>query len=454
MPKTLLVVVQLCILMGCGAPPETWHMEDDIVLRLAASTDLVGWSDCPPNAMCCGEIMPLSVVLRDDGIFMTQPVFHGEAKIPKLGDNHDFESLRARIVEFKESRANSPVVIELMASENQSYEEILAALEACEAGAAGQLIYKGNRDIEPLTSTLVDGLEIFINDSEGAVEQGERTGAWVEYWYGEKVGEGEYVAGERHGPWSFWQLGELVAEGKYEHGVASGHWSVVRGAREFDMPPGVDSGELLEGRRHGRWITRSQDGAFVSHIDYAHGVRSGAYTTWFGDQKIHESQYSSGRRHGQSLSWYRTGARASSCNYERGKLEGRCREWHRGKVSFAQTLAGHRPTGHSSRARANAGELEYEMHYKDGIPHGVWREWHFSPLGRVLKKRTQYVLGKEHGASAEWHSNGVKAASGAYAHGEKAGLWSYWDAEGTELTEASEAERRFESRMAGQVRWF
>lgn len=60
------------------------------------------------------------------------------------------------------------------------------------------------------------------------------------------------------------------------------------------------------------------------------------------------------------------------------------------------------------------GSLCHEASYKDGLPHGYWRDWY--PCG-VLKFECECLKGLRHGKTTRWYENGAIFISSEYEYG-------------------------------------
>ncbi|MEZ5994082.1 MAG: hypothetical protein R3E76_17240 [Planctomycetota bacterium] len=82
------------------------------------------------------------------------------------------------------------------------------------------------------------------------------------------------------------------------------------------------------------------------------------------------------------------------------------------------------------------GQIKAEWHVTqlggEGVPDGVWREWH-----ETGEKKLQgtYALGNKVGEWIGWHTNGQQSLSAHYVAGRESGTWTEWHANGRKSLE-------------------
>ena len=122
--------------------------------------------------------------------------------------------------------------------------------------------------------------------------QGEGTLKWV--WEdGEKTSEstGSLTDGKRHGPWVLRFEDGGVQEGPYVDGKKHGPWV----SRLADG--GVQEGPFVDGKRHGPWVLRLADGG-VQEGPVVEGKKHGQWVLRLADGGVREGPYVDGKPHG------------------------------------------------------------------------------------------------------------------------------------------------------------
>ena len=124
--------------------------------------------------------------------------------------------------------------------------------------------------------------------------------------------EGPVVDGKRHGHWVLRSEDGSTHEGPFVDGKPHGHWS------ERHADGDVYEGPAVDGKRHGDWVLRYADGD-VYEGPAVDGKRHGDWVVRYADGSVWEGPYVDGKPHG---TW-------------RGRLaDGSCRfnEWVEGEI--------------------------------------------------------------------------------------------------------------------------
>ncbi len=80
-------------------------------------------------------------------------------------------------------------------------------------------------------------------------------------------------------------------------------------------------------------------------------------------------------------------------------------------------------------SRYGNGQVEKEIHYKDGLADGLFTAWHSN-----VRKESEgmYKEGKQEGLWTWWNDHGQQIVEKYYKNGVKHGLWVDWHENGTE----------------------
>lgn len=134
-------------------------------------------------------------------------------------------------------------------------------------------------------------------------------------------------------------------------------------------------------------------------------------------------------RDGKSRKWHLNGVLWEETNYKAGKLHGICTSWNDEgeKLHSCEMKDG----SGVLRTYDENGKLELEVAYHAGVKHGSERRWHKGSLS----SDSTYLLGKLHGWSRQYHSNGARRDELNYSYGKAHGFLHIWDVDG-ELTDS------------------
>jgi len=169
---------------------------------------------------------------------------------------------------------------------------------------------------------------------------------------------------------------------------------------EKDNLKKVYFGNLLNGKKDGRWTIWFDNGRRSSEGTYKDGKEDGLFTEWYenGKKEI-EITIKDGEIDGLMTQWYKNGQKLSERTYKNGKEDGLYTQWFEN------------------------GQKEYEKTFKNGEIDGLETTW--SENG---KKKTEVTFknGEINGLWTEWFENGQKETEGTYKDGIKKGLWTSW----------------------------
>ena len=107
-----------------------------------------------------------------------------------------------------------------------------------------------------------------------------------------KYAEGQMLDGKREGRWIFWyKTGQKQLEGEYIKGKKTGIWVKwdERGAK-------ITEGEFLHGKMHGRWTDWYVNGQKAQESHWLHGKRDGKWTWWTMDGAVKKTEICDHRR--------------------------------------------------------------------------------------------------------------------------------------------------------------
>ena len=112
---------------------------------------------------------------------------------------------------------------------------------------------------------------VSYHEASGLIRKGRLEGLWTRRDSYGNVSEFHYVDGRAHGPASESMYGgERVEKGQYRNGYKEGLWTV-----DFTNDDGTSGGTLtgmyVNGRQHGRWVSRNADGSIWLITEYDEG---------------------------------------------------------------------------------------------------------------------------------------------------------------------------------------
>lgn len=130
-------------------------------------------------------------------------------------------------------------------------------------------------------------------------------------------------------------------------------------------------------------------------------VKDGRYITWHTrTQKQTDGQYKNGEKTGKWRTYTATGQIMLSGHFVKGKRHGKWDAWH-----------------------ATDNYYKDKGTWKNGIPHGLWTNFH--PNGKI-ETQGKRKNGPKDGKWTSWYPDGSKKEEGRYTNGKKEGLWKFW----------------------------
>lgn len=124
-------------------------------------------------------------------------------------------------------------------------------------------------------------------------------------------------------------------------------------------------GPYVDGRPHGHWIFRYDDGTVMQECDYDKGSANGLWRTyWMNGNRQSEGHYDHNSKQGLWMRWHQNGLPKSRGEYQDDRKHGRWQYWN------------------------ERGALQHEGAYRDGRRDGRWR-FHLDV--------------PEHAFAADWH---------------------------------------------------
>ncbi|TND07188.1 MAG: hypothetical protein FD123_3333 [Bacteroidetes bacterium] len=262
---------------------------------------------------------------------------------------------------------------------------------------------------------------------------------------------GHFRKGLRSGKWEYYaENGLLLRREYYKQGKAQG-WSrafedgkylrtethYTDGKRdsiyrEFDRQGNV----MLAGRyagdmKQGTWTTYSSPSPdmisrksfYIPYVRfrfvYAHKLVKGRQLT------LKTENYLDGLLHGEYKQFNETFNLVVSGQYENGKRSGLFTEFSKDFTTRYERT--YRNDSLVKEAEFGRKHIEYEL--RDGVKHGVYKEWS-TYSGGHLKLQGQYVNGERHGTFQEWNRTGKKWLEYNYVNGELTGERKEFDENG------------------------
>ena len=169
---------------------------------------------------------------------------------------------------------------------------------------------------------------------------------------------------------------------------------------------------------------RDAAGTLRERGQYAAGLRSGEWSSWYADGTVEsKGAWEAGLKSGAWSWWHGDGSLKKEGRYEAGKKAGPWREYHPGGQARSQ--------GHWQAGRAAGlweewyadGKEAARGHWVQGEKHGVWTHWF--PSGG-LQTEGEYVAGRLEGRARKWHVEGQQVFEGQHRHGLREGAWTFW----------------------------
>ena len=255
-----------------------------------------------------------------------------------------------------------------------------------------------------------------------------------DYYYGNKIFEGEYINGVRNGKGKeYYENGKLLFEGEYLYGKRDGNGKefllngeVLNGYYKQDKliegkkidKDGNDimilekngklkeffdngkirfNGEILDGKKwngigydyNGKKAFEIKEGkGFVMEYDYYYGA------------KYFEGEYINGVRNGKGKELYESGDILFEGEYLNGKRNGKGKEYYLWFIKYES-------------------KLKFEGEYLNGKKHGEGKEYH---RNGYLEFEGEYLNGERNGEGTEYYNDGSLSYKGEYLNGKKHGF--------------------------------
>ncbi len=166
--------------------------------------------------------------------------------------------------------------------------------------------------------------------------------------------------------------------------------------------------------------------AITGRSAVTHGYR---LDFWPSNRKRTEGHYKDGKRHGVFRARRDDGKLESEEHYRDDKLHGRARRWHsNGRLASQRDYADGAPVG-AVREWFATGKTSQEGSFKVGKPDGRWRAWG-ATTGKLMTERT-YRDGVAIGTWRQWFGDGKPQLEGAFDDGKPDGRWQLYYATGT-----------------------
>jgi len=315
------------------------------------------------------------------------------------------------------------------------------------------------------------GVDFNVTDA-----QGNRQGAWIRVWpNGKLYYEGQFENDNPVGTFKFYhETGELMS---VLHHTSGGErvWA------EHFRPDGTKSAEGLylrsrqldengepERIKHAQWKYLDAGEQLRLLETYNQGVLEGPYAGYNDKgQLLEEGQYASGQRDGTWKTYNEMGTELSEINYSEGLFDGATRVYYDSGRPMMMGLyeAGNEagvwitflPDGQIEQRRFftdgvltkeefvngtfeevfEDGRPRSEYTYKDGVRHGMFREWH-DVGGPVIKERRDELTGESY---YEEVMEGLQLKKeGEYVEGKVDGTLYFYDLNGRVIKEEQYSE--------------
>ncbi len=262
----------------------------------------------------------------------------------------------------------------------------------------------------------------------GAYTHGRRVGEWK--WFdtrGNLERIGGYLDGRRDGAWREMNNARTSWTGQYKNGRPDGTFTF------FDYRGGVvGSFDMKDGT--GTMLRFSSPKKVERKIEYVDGRPDGLYQELTTQGKVVlEGHYRAGKKHGSWIEKTANGAWILGCQYARGQLTGDYRKYIAGKIA----VKAHYGTG--KQAGLRDGEYQeftgdtvtVQGQFVDDRKTGSWNT--YDSTGTLTSSAT-WNAGVLDGLWQEF-ANGKPAVAGLYSAGQRTGTWSWFDGNGTVVRE-------------------
>ena len=190
------------------------------------------------------------------------------------------------------------------------------------------------------------------------------------------------------------------------------------------------TGQLLDGKKHGKWIERYPD-EVVGEGAYVEGKRQGPWVFRAKDGAVTEGAYMEGQQHGPWVEHF--SGFGTVDEHLRGERDGGIRVGHRPCISEGLYVGGKRDGNWVKRCKFADGWGVEKIPYVEGKVHGQVVDR--MPDGDVFE--WPYVDGKRHGRFVGRQADGT-VVEGAFVDGERHGRWVWRDKNGEVVSEVYE----------------
>ena len=210
----------------------------------------------------------------------------------------------------------------------------------------------------------------------------------------------------KHGPWKYYDgAGNLRLLETYANGELNGAY-----ASYSDDGQILEEGSFVTGERDGAWKTYNEMGIELSEINYKSGLFDGATRVYYDSGRpLMMGLYRDGNEAGVWITFHPDGSIEQRRHFTDGVLTKE--EFVNG--TFETTFSDGRP------------KTEYT--YKDGVRHGMFREWHDAG-GPVIKERLDELSGETY--YEEVMEGLMLKKEGEYVEGKLDGTLYYYDLNG------------------------
>lgn len=271
-------------------------------------------------------------------------------------------------------------------------------------------------------------------ETEGKYQKGKKQGLWI--WYrenGNKDFEGEFREDVEHGNWTYYYSGgEKESYGLFKEGKRDSVWIFL-----YKTGERWKEGFYKEDIKNGKWITWFESGKKLQEGNYVNGKEDGLWTSWYEDgKKKDEGYYKIGLMEGSWAGWYPNGNK----NYE-GKILDGLKE---GEWSFWFVSGKMREKGRYSKGKKQGhwefyhelGGKESEGNFIDEKHDGKWTYYYACPeckpgeSGQKMREETS-KNGDLEGKAIVWYPGGAVQSETNFKDGKPHGEWKQYNKNGT-----------------------
>jgi antitoxin component YwqK of YwqJK toxin-antitoxin module len=177
-----------------------------------------------------------------------------------------------------------------------------------------------------------------------------------------------------------------------------------------------------------RQVTRYSDERIINDGTYREFFRNG--------QLFVEGRFEEGDRQGEWTYWHDNGQKNRTVTYKDGLPDGGWEIFREdGTLEARRQFKMGQRDGEWIVYNESGDEPRQLMNFKDGQPHGTWKEWY--PTG-AQKGVYEFRDGKRHGEASEWAEDGSERARAHYKDGKLHGEVIKWDVDGKQYVQEYE----------------